>query len=307
VWHEDGLLVLARGPMREGGFEHESLRSLQRRGYAPERLDRAAIERRFPAWNAGVFCDGYLNRRAGWVESTAVVERLLALGRDAGVVVEQDGFASLVGDGVRVDGVKTTRGESIEADAVVACAGAWTPALLPWLGDRLWTTAQPVLHFRPDDPERFLADVFPPWVADISGSGWYGFPAGADGSVKLGHHGAGSRVAADARGEVAEEHVQRARAFLREAIPALTDAPVVERRVCLYCDSFDGDFLIDRDPRHEGLIVAAGGSGHAFKFAPMLGPMIADAVERRPAPWGARFQWRSPGPARAEEARYPGR
>jgi len=45
----------------------------------------------------------------------------------------------------------------------------------------------------------------------------------------------------------------------------------------------DGDFLIDQDPRREGLVVAAGGSGHAFKFAPLLGSMIADAVERREA------------------------
>jgi glycine/D-amino acid oxidase-like deaminating enzyme len=307
VWHEDGLLVLSRGPMRGGGFEQESFRALQQRGYAPVRLDGPAVERRFPAWNAGIFCDGYLNRRAGWVESTAVVEQLLTSARAGGVPIRQDGFASLLEDGSRVGGVKTGSGERIEADQVVMCAGAWTPTLLPWLADRLWATAQPVLHFRPDDPDAFRAEVFPPWAADIAGSGWYGFPATADGSVKIGHHGRGSPVAPDARGEVTEEHVERTRSFLREALPALADAPLVERRVCLYCDSFDGDFLIDRDPQREGLTVAAGGSGHAFKFAPLLGPMIADAVERRPAPWGARFHWRFRGAARAEEARYLGR
>jgi glycine/D-amino acid oxidase-like deaminating enzyme len=254
-----------------------------------------------------VYSDGYLNRRAGWVESTAVVEHLLELARAAGVTFRQEGFASLVEVGSRVGGVSTTGGLRVEADHVVVCAGAWTPTLLPWVADRLWATAQPVLHLRPSDPEPFRAEVFPPWAADIAQSGWYGFPAAADGSVKIGHHGRGAPVQSDARGEVSEDHVQRTRAFLREAIPALAEAPVVERRVCLYCDSFDGDFLIDRDPEREGLTVAAGGSGHAFKFAPLLGPMIADAVERRPAPWGARFRWRFRGPARTEEARFLGR
>jgi glycine/D-amino acid oxidase-like deaminating enzyme len=306
VWHEDGLLVLSRGPMREGGFEHSSRRALQQRGYLAERLDAPAIEGRFPAWNAGIFCDGYLNPRAGWVEASAVVERLLASAREAGVTFRQEGFASLLEDGSRVGGVKTTRANVVEADRVVVCAGAWTPTLLPWLADRLWATAQPVLHLRPSDPELFGAARFPPWAADIAQSGWYGFPAAADGSVKIGHHGRGASVPPDERGEVSEEHVARTRDFLREALPALAEAPVVESRVCLYCDSFDGDFLIDADPQREGLTVAAGGSGHAFKFAPLLGPMIADAVERRPAPWGARFHWRFRGPSRTEEARFLG-
>jgi glycine/D-amino acid oxidase-like deaminating enzyme len=124
--------------------------------------------------------------------------------------------------------------------------------------------------------------------------------------VKIGHHGTGDVVHPDVRGEVSDQHVESARAFLAEALPSLADAPVVERRVCLYCDSFDGDFLIDQDPQRQGLVVAAGGSGHAFKFAPLLGSMIADAVERRPAPWGERFRWRVAGAARAEEARFVG-
>jgi glycine/D-amino acid oxidase-like deaminating enzyme len=306
VFHEDGLLVLSRGPLSPGGFEHDSWRVLCDRGHVPERLDAPAIARRFPAWSTGVFRDGYFNRRAGWAESGLVVEQLVALARASGVTFVQDGFASLADAGSRLSGVTTSSGELIEADRVVVCAGAWTPALLPWLSDRLRSVAQPVLRFRPADPEPFQADVFPPWAAGIAESGWYGFPASADGSVKIGHHGTGEVVPPDARGEVSDEHVERARAFLAEALPALAAAPVVERRVCLYCDSFDGDFLIDRDPQRDGLVVAAGGSGHAFKFAPMLGSMIADAVERRPAPWGERFRWRLAGPARAEEARFVG-
>jgi glycine/D-amino acid oxidase-like deaminating enzyme len=62
--------------------------------------------------------------------------------------------------------------------------------------------------------------------------------------------------------------------------------------VCLYCDTFDGAFWIDHDPEHSGLVVAAGDSGHAFKFTPVLGGLIADVVEGKPNAWSARYRWR---------------
>ena len=175
------------------------------------------------------------------------------------------------------------------------------------LADRLRAIAQPVLRFRPADPEPFRAGVFPPWAADIARSGWYGFPVAEDGSVKVGHHGRGAVVQPDARGEVSDEHVERARSFLRDALPSLADAPLVDRRVCLYCDSFDGDFLIDRDSQREGLVVAAGGSGHAFKFTPVLGTLIADVLERKPNPYAKKFAWRARGELGTEDARFMGK
>lgn len=306
-YHQDGLLVLSRGPMVTGGFEHESRRVLGERGHPTERLSATtALAQRFPEWRLEGYPDGYLNLRAGWAESAFVVERLLGLARQAGVSVHREGFASVLATGSRATGLVTTAGRRIAADAVLVCAGAWTPTLLPWLSDRLWATAQPVLHVATPDPARFRGPAFPPWVADIAGSGWYGFPTKADGTVKIGHHGRGVRVDPRMRGDVSVEHVDKARAFLREAIPALADAPVLEKRVCLYCDSFDGDFLVDHDPEREGLVVASGDSGHAFKFAPVLGQLIADVIERRANRWATRFRWRSVGTPRAEEARFVG-
>jgi glycine/D-amino acid oxidase-like deaminating enzyme len=303
VFHEDGLLVLSAGAMRPGSFEHDSSSVLQRRGYEVERLDASALARRFPAWNDGSFSEAYFNPRGGWVEATPVVERLLQLAREAGVSFVTEAFTSVAQSGSTVSGVTTSTGTRIESDRVIVCTGAWTPSLLPWLADRLQAIAQPVLYFRPADATPFRSEVFPPWAADISRSGWYGFPASREGIVKIGHHAKGTPVEPDARGEVPEEHVALARAFLKASLPALAEAPVVERRVCLYCDSFDGDFFIDQDPQRKGLVVAAGGSGHAFKFAPMLGPLIADAAEGLPSPWGGRFRWRMAGLPRKEHAR----
>ena len=74
----------------------------------------------------------------------------------------------------------------------------------------------------------------------------------------------------------------------------------------MYCDTHDGDFWIAPDPERQGLIIAAGDSGHGFKFAPVLGEIIADAVEGKSNPLLQKFRWRpevKPGEAK-EAARF---
>ena len=306
LYHEDGFLILSPTPMAPGGYEYESFEVLRARGYAPERLDANSASGRYPEWDFTRYPDGYLNTRAGWAESGAVVERLSSLCRAAGVTFLTGSMRSLMSHGSRVSGVVTTGADRIEADRVLVAAGAWTPGLVPWLSHVLCPTAHPVLHFQPDDPDAFRGSGFPPWAADISGTGWYGFPALPDGRVKVAHHGPGARARPDDRGAVSAEHEARTRDFLRYSIPALADAPVVHRRVCMYCDSFDGDLFAAADPSREGLVVASGGSGHGFKFAPALGAIFADVLEGRDNRFAFRFAWRSLGQVATEEARFTG-
>jgi sarcosine oxidase/L-pipecolate oxidase len=60
----------------------------------------------------------------------------------------------------------------------------------------------------------------------------------------------------------------------------------------MYCETHDGNFWIARDPVREGLVIAAGDCGHGFKFAPVLGEIIADVVEQKPNPISKKFRWR---------------
>jgi glycine/D-amino acid oxidase-like deaminating enzyme len=71
----------------------------------------------------------------------------------------------------------------------------------------------------------------------------------------------------------------------------------------MYCDTFDSDLLVAADPNREGLVVASGGSGHGFKFAPVLGAIAADVLEARDNRFAHRFAWRSLGQLATEEAR----
>jgi len=304
LYHDDQFLVITKGLMEPGGFEYESHRVLLERGYAPERIGGAELSRRCPAWNGDRYPDGYLSPRGGWAESGAVVARLLRLCQEAGVHLATATFEAIAATGSRVRGVRSTTGETLPADHVIVCAGAWTPAVIPWLRGTLKAVAQPVLHFGVERPNDFRGRRFPPFAADISGSGWYGFPATDDGRVKLGHHGNGREVHPDHPGEVDPRHVELARDFLAESLPPLAGAPVVGTRVCMYCDSIDGDLLIARDPDRDGLVIAAGGSGHAFKFAPVIGGIVADVAEGKANRWSDRFAWRTSGSPRTEEARF---
>lgn len=295
LYHEDGFLVMSQAEMAHGGFEHDSFHFLTQQGRELRRTSAHTLRARHPAWNAERFVDGYFNPVGGWVESGRVVAMLAKDARGAGVeIVEHVPSAMPVFMAGRCTGIESADGRSWNADAVLVAAGAWTPEVLPHLQDVMWTTAQTVFHFQPANPEGFRAPAFPVWGADIAKTGWYGFPANSDGIVKVANHGVGRRVRASEPRVMPMDEEERYRGFLRVTFPELAGAPVHSHRVCLYCDTFDGAFWIDRDPEHGGLIVAAGDSGHAFKFTPVLGTIIADAVEGKRGEWSARYQWRDP-------------
>lgn len=307
LYHETGLLVLADSPLEGSGFAADSWRSLLAAGYAPERLDAGELAARFPAWSSTHLRGGFFHREAGWSESGRVVARLVDLARAAGVEVRREAAVGLLEDDRGVRGLRGAAGE-VPADHTLLAAGVWTPRLagLEW---GMWPTAHPVFHLRPGDPEPFRAERFPVFLSDIAATGWYGFPLHPrEGVVKVARHGPGRRVDPDVERVVTPDEVSAMRAFLADSLPALAGAPLAASRSCLYCDTADGHFWIDRDPAREGLTVASGGSGHGFKFAPVLGGVIADAVEGRESRWLPRFRWRREArPFASEEQARAGR
>jgi glycine/D-amino acid oxidase-like deaminating enzyme len=282
---------------------------LEARGHRLVRINAEQMRQRFPAWNPDRDWNGFFDRDAGYAESGRVVAELIERARSAGVELrEGSSFSALDETDDRVRGVVLASGERIAADRVVAATGAWTPYVLPFTRSYFRSTGQPVFHLKPRAPELFAPDRFPVFGADLSTSGFYGFPANRDRVVKIANHGVGREMSPDSseRNVTAEEEA-RLREFIARTFPALADAPIVYRRLCMYCDTADGDFWIAADPERRGLLIAAGDNGHGFKFAPVLGEIIADAVEEKANPLLDRFRWRpevQPGTRR--EAARPG-
>jgi sarcosine oxidase / L-pipecolate oxidase len=310
LYHEVGVMFATRQPMRPGAFEGDSYDLVRRRGHAVERVDADLLRRRYPAWNAERYIDGVFNPAGGYAESGRVVSQLLAEAQAAGVNLhERQTLAGLVESGGRVTGLRTPTGEQFDGDTVLLAAGSWTPHLLRALrlpvAEAFRSTGMPVFHLKPADPTLFAAERFPTFGADISRTGYYGFPLHPrEGVVKIANHGDGRAMPPDSPERVvtAEETAQL-RAFLADTFPALAEAPIVYTRVCLYCDTWDGHFWIAEDPERPGLVLSTGGSGHGFKFAPLLGDWAADAVEGRTHAFSHKFRWRPEvRPALSEEA-----
>src|ERR1043166_3634108 len=300
LYHEVGMLLLRRTPMQPGDFEYESCRLFRERGHKFERLTRENLRARFPAFNAEVFSDGVFDPRAGYAESGRVIATLVDYAKSSGVDLrEQNKGVELLEDqpGVmledRSSNGRIRRGDqTILADMVVVATGAWTPYLLPYTKSFFRATGQPVFHFRPAKPELFAPERFPFFTADISTTGYYGFSMNQD-VVKIANHGAGREMSPDSPERVVTpDDEKQVREFLRSAIPMLTSAPIVYSRVCVYCDTHYGDFWIAPDPDRPWLVIAAGDNGHGFKFAPVLGKIIADAVEGKPNLFLQKFRWR---------------
>ena len=305
LFHETGFLFMRRPEMRPGDFEYESFRVLSEAGHAVERIDSDKLRERFPAWPADTFRDGFLEVGAGYAESGRVVAALVPRAESLGVELRQNiKFLELAeGDG-RVEGIvvgdagNVPREASgfpyrISADAIVMAVGAWTPFLLPFTKNYFRATGHPVFHLKPREPDLFMPERFPVFGADISTTGYYGFPIGRDGVVKIGSHGVGREMSPESPERVVTaEEENRMREFLSWAFPKLADAALVYSRICLYCDTHDGDFWIAPDAERRGLTVACGDNGHGFKFAPVMGELIADAVEGKTNKWSNKFRWR---------------
>ncbi len=280
--------------MQPGDFEFESLRVLEQHGRKVERIDSTTLRERFPAWNAERYRDGFLERRAGYVESGRAVALLIERAKSLGVELhERRKFAALDEGDDRVEGIVLDNGQRIPGDLVVLAAGAWTPYVLPFTRGFLRATGQPVFHLRPRQSELFTPERFPVFGADISTTGYYGFPLGREGVVKIANHGPGREMSPESPDRaVTPQEEKDLREFLSGTFPTLVDAPIVHTRICLYCDTHDGHFWIAPDPERLGLIVATGDSGHGFKFAPVLGEIIADAAEGKSNSLLEKFRWR---------------
>jgi sarcosine oxidase len=173
--------------------------------------------------------------------------------------------------------VGTDRGE-YRADHLVFCGGPWSGRLIADLGVRLMVTRQVLAWVWPPHPEPFQPGRLPVWAIDnADGTLHYGFPMQPDNpGFKIAHHGPGPATDPD---EVARQplpgDVETVRPALRRFLPD-ADGPLLALRVCLYTNSPDHHFIIDRHPAHDRVTIACGFSGHGFKFASVVGEVLAD-------------------------------
>lgn len=311
LYHETGFLLLTRQSLESGKqtFEASSYQNLLKRGLEPRRMDSREFSDHYPRLAPGIYQDGFFHAVGGYAEAGKVVLQLAQYARQLGVEVKEgQGVKELIIDRGAAKGVITVKDEHYSVGHVIVCAGNFTPYLLPELQPYMQVTGHPVFHLRPSRPDLFTWENFPVFAADISNTGWYGFPTHPrEGVVKIARHSSG--LILDPRKDkriIQKEQESACRSFLQESFPSLANAPFVYRRLCCYTDTLDGHFWIDRHPELKGLSVGSGGSGHGFKMGPVIGDMIAAVAEGEQHQWSGRYRWRhlEADTQVEEEARY---
>jgi len=179
------------------------------------------------------------------------------------------------GDGVRV----VTEAGTFEAERLVVCAGAWARTLVPSL-ERLAVPERQVLAWlTPKRPELFEVDRFPVFLIDVEEGSFYGFPLHDGHGFKLGkyHHRFEPIDPDDPDRSVHAEDEALLRAFADRYFPDGA-GPTEMLKACLFTNSPDEHFVLDRLPDAPQVAVFAGESGHGYKFCSVVGEVLADLV-----------------------------
>lgn len=278
VERDEGELYLRTGIL-EAGSADSAIISGRLGDPSLERLTPDAVRRRFPVF---VLPDGYqatYQHEAGILRADAAVARFLEIAseRQPGAV-RMTGAASVkqAGEGVEVT---THAGDRIAAGAAIVTTGPWITELVPALAGRVSVSLQTIGWFAPDPGVPAGPDRIPVFAIETGGAPGmiYGFPDFAGSGIKAASHlpGPAWDPASPRPGEAEQRAaIAPVRAAMRSLLPHA--ATLRATMTCLYTNTADEEFIVDRCPGSPGIVFASACSGHGFKFAPAIGAMLSN-------------------------------
>jgi sarcosine oxidase len=254
-----------------------ALDSATTHGLQHEILPHDEVRRRFPVFAPADDMVGVFEPRAGILQPEECVTAHLGEAARAGAELHHEETVTSWTASAQGVEVATSRGR-YSAGRLVITAGPWAPTILADLGVPFVVTRQMVPWFQPIS----LADAFEParcpiHLWQVGERQYYGIPRDRTGGVKVAEHTNGTPTTAD----TIERAIQPAEidalrnAFVARHMPA-ANGPVVSSNTCMYTMTPDAHFIIDHHPRHSNVAVACGFSGHGFKFAAVVGEILAD-------------------------------
>lgn len=256
-----------------------SLHSAQSHGLPHQALSRQAIADRF-----GPFCVpddfiGLFETLGGTLRPELSIAAMALEAMKQGAVIHGQTTVTrweATADGVTV---QTAQGETYHAAHLVISGGAWSSRLITGLGVPLTVTRQVLGWVWPPQPEKFSLEAgFPTWAIEHGSEFHYGFPMLPDNpGFKIARHAPLGEITTPetVRRAPTCEDEETFRPAVRRFFPD-ADGPTLAIRTCLYTNSPDGHFIVDRCPGQDRVTVACGFSGHGFKFAPVIGEALAD-------------------------------
>jgi monomeric sarcosine oxidase len=258
----------------------QSFRTLSAMGIPIRQIGPSELVSMFPQFAVADIYYATYNPEGGFLRADECIQVLAKAVRDLGGEIvegcEVTGLDESQGSVVVID----EAGHRHKARKVLIAPGAWGARLLPKLGlaIRLTANRQQVIYMaglgHEYEPGRF--PVFLNLDHDF-----YGFPLDRQGMFKASIHSPGPVIDPDRVQTPDPGFDQAVLRLMRTYIPAAAQGKLSHSRMCMYEMTPDADFVIDRLPGHERVVVAAGFSGHGFKFGPIIGEMLADMLMDR--------------------------
>ncbi|EMC92887.1 hypothetical protein BAUCODRAFT_151280 [Baudoinia panamericana UAMH 10762] len=243
---------------------------------------------------------GYVNWTSGWADAEAGVRHMRKLVEATGRVQFRTAEVRRLRFGEdKVEAVELVNGEVLTADLIALATGAWTPKLIDLRGIAS-ATGQILAYLDLTQPEQDRLGSNPTLLCESNGM----FIIQPRNRVlKVARHGygyanptciphperpeSGETITVslprtkqdDPYLDIAPEGDKACREYLAKTIPSLADRPWTYTRICWYTDTPKGDWLISYHPKYSNLFVATGGSGHAYKFLPVVGERIVDVIQ----------------------------
>jgi sarcosine oxidase len=267
-----------------------SLASCREHHLPHELLESREVNRRYPGYG---IIDGHVavsQPDGGFVAAERAITAHVSLAIEAGAEIHGceaiTGYDVLGSGGVRV----TTARGVYEAARLVIATGGWIGDHVPQLKSKAVTERQVLGWFQPKVPENFRLGRFPVsiWLTDVGH--YYQLPTWQVPGFKIGIHRhlrEESRIEDLSRVPTPRDE-EALRAGLRQCFPD-ADGPVLSLRVCHYTNTPDEHFVIDTLPGAPSVVIASPCSGHGFKFASVMGEILADMAMNRASKFDLSF------------------
>ena len=239
-------------------------------------LNHAQINEEFPGYKLPPGHMGLLQGDGGFVLS----ERSIVAYANAAMSTGAEIHAREVVSGWEPDqgGVRvfTDRGE-YTAERLVITAGAWTSGMVPILDDLAVPERQVLAWLQPIDGSLYTPEVFPVFNAYFDEGRYYGFPVHGIPGFKVGrYHHLEEVIDPDFAIKTVDSEDE---AVLRSAVERYfpkANGTTMTLKTCMFTNTPDEHFIVDLLPANSQVVVAAGFSGHGFKFASVIGEILAD-------------------------------
>ena len=272
-----GLLMLEGKDQNSNRFGESSHKTLKQLGLGAGELKGEELRKRFPQFRAD---KGFLDPHGAVLLASKSLEAFASQAKSRGVKTMNKQAVS-ISNKSRLE-ILTRDGETIRPEKIVVTIGPWTNQLLKTGLARMTPKRQQVLYLRPKrNPEYFKPDVCPIFFTDHH----YGLPAASTDGVKISNKELNDPVNPEtAKRTIDSDQIEQCRAACRKFVPDLADGDLVQSKICLYDMTDNSDFVIDTDPDNHDNVYGYGFSGHGFKFAPLIGKLLAElALDREPS------------------------